>query len=397
MSYPIRLLVVTKSTGGVASYVRALVKGLDQEKFLITVACLSENSKEFSAELSQNYGVQSFCLEMNRYQVNPVTDLRVMFKLFAHIRKNRYDLIHAHASKPGFLTRMAAVWTSIPVLYSPHNFAFHEGTKPYIALVVALLERLAALFTTRIIVVSEHERELALQYKVGNPSLYSVVRTGIELDRFKLDVDKDAVKQSIGISSDSMVVGVVGRLASPKAPLVFLRVAEKVHKMLPNVHFVWVGSGPLLVEAERFTADLDLKEVVHWLGERTDVPSLLRVFNCLVLPSRWEGFPLVVLEAFASEVPVVATENLGTREIIETGLNGWLSPFEEIDTMSEQILDMLLDLSKAKKICESGKKQVEEVFTFEKMISSIEEIYRTEALDVVETGLYSKAGEDTLN
>lgn len=387
MSDPIRLLIVTKSTGGVASYVRALVKGLDRENFSITVACLSENGKEFSAELMRNYGVQSFSLDMSRYKVNPITDLRVFLKLLNHIRKYRYDLIHAHASKPGFLTRMAAMWTSVPVLYSPHNFAFHEGSKPFIALIVVLLERLAALFTTHIIAIANHERDLALHYKVGNPSLYSVVHTGIEADRFTLQVDSSAIKQSIGISSDSLVVGVVGRLASPKLPLEFLQVAAKVHKKSPNTHFVWVGSGPLLAEAERLSVDLRLADFVHWLGERNDVPSLLRAFNCLVLPSRWEGFPLVVLEAFASEVPVVATENLGTSEIIESGLNGWLSPVGEIDTMSEQILDMLVDLGKAKKICRQGKKQVDEVFTFERMISSIESIYRSKTFKVVENGL----------
>ena len=116
MSRPIRLLLVTKSTGGVASYVRTLVHGLDRQRYDITVACLSENGKEFAAELRQIDGVQAFSLAMNRYKVNPLTDAWVGYELFRHIRKNRYDIIHAHASKPGFLVRFAGLGTSIPVL-----------------------------------------------------------------------------------------------------------------------------------------------------------------------------------------------------------------------------------------------------------------------------------------
>lgn len=397
MNRPIRLLLVTKSTGGVGSYVRALVKGLDRNKFSVTVACLSENGKEFSTELMRNFGVQAFSLEMSRYRVNLITDLRVFIKLFLQIRKNRYDLIHAHASKPGFLIRMAAMGTSIPVIYSPHNFAFHEGSNPYVAFVVAQLERFAAMFTTRIISVANHERDLALRYRVGTPALYSVVHTGIEIEPFEMDVNRKAIKQSLGIPEHSQIVGAVGRLASPKLPLDFVRAAERVHKKNPRVHFVWVGSGSLRDEAERLSTALGLKKVIHWLGERSDVPSLLQVFDCLVLPSRWEGFPLVVLEAFASKVPVIATENLGTSEIIQSGENGWLVPVGEIDAMSERILNTLLESDKGRDVCMQGKKQIDELFTLEKMISLIEKIYESEALSVGVTGLLSKAGGDTLS
>lgn len=379
MNQPIRLLIVTKSTGGVASYVRSLVKGLDRDKFSVTVACLSENGKEFSAELRQNFGVQAFSLAMNRYRVNPFTDFRVLLELALHLRKNRYDVVHAHASKPGFLTRMAAIGTSTPVIYSPHNFAFHEGSKPQVAFMVAQLERFAALFTTRIVAVAKHERDLALRYRVGAASLYSVVYTGIETDPFVQQVDRTTVKQNLGIDGAAQVVGVVGRLASPKMPLDFVRAAEIVHRRLPNVHFIWAGSGPLQADAEKLSTALGLEDVMHWLGDRSDVPSLLKVFDCLVLPSRWEGFPLSVLEAFAAGVPVVATKNLGTREIIESGHTGWLVPVADAAALSERIFSVLTDACKARQVCEEARRQVDEVFTYESMISKLEKIYETES------------------
>jgi hypothetical protein len=127
MNRSVRVLMVTKSTGGVAEYVRWLVHGIDKEKFALLVVCLSENGPEFAEELRQAYGVQSISYAMNRYKVDVISDARVGFQLARLIRGHQFDLIHAHASKPGFLARMAALGTGIPVLYSPHCFAFHAA------------------------------------------------------------------------------------------------------------------------------------------------------------------------------------------------------------------------------------------------------------------------------
>jgi glycosyltransferase involved in cell wall biosynthesis len=396
MSRPIRLLLVTKSTGGVASYIRTLVHGLDRQRYDITVACLSENGKEFAAELRQINGVHAFSLAMNRYNVNPLTDAWVAYELFRHFRKNRYDIIHAHASKPGFLTRLAALGTSMPVLYSPHNFAFHEGSNPWVAFIVAQLEGFAALFTARIITVAHHERELALKYQVGNSSLYQVVHTGINPGPFRMDVDVPTLKASLGIPLDAPIVGSVGRLAAPKLPLDFLHAAARVHKKMPTLHFVWAGSGPLEVEAKALTSSLGLDDVVHWLGERSDVPSLFSIYNFFVLPSSWEGFPIVILEAFASGVPVIATDNLGARELIETGQNGWLVPNGNIEALEQSILNVFTRPSLVATVSSAAKKLIDNEYALEKMISALECIYETEIRKLTNANLASKVSENHL-
>jgi len=375
MTRPIQLLLVSKSTGGVATYVRSLVSGLDANKFAITVACLSENGEEFSAELMQQPGVHAFSLAMNRYKVNPFTDAWVFLQLAYHIRRKKYDVIHAHASKPGFLMRIAAIGTGIPVIYSPHNFAFHEGSKKSSARVVAFLERLAARFTAKIVTVSQHERDLALHYRVGTENSYAVIHTGIDPRPFRNDIDTSELKKSINIPAQAQIVGAVGRLAVPKLPFDFVRMAEKLHKEKPYVHFVWVGAGPLEDESKKLSSSLGLDNVIHWLGQRSDAPALYRLFDCFVLLSQWEAYPYVILEAFASGVPVVATTNLGTQEIIETGVNGRLVPQGDVPAMADSIKDLLEHPDKAQLLCTSAKKQVDEIYTMENMMLSLEEIY----------------------
>jgi len=379
MMTPIRLLLVSKSTGGVATYVRALAGGLDRNKFSITVACLSENGREFASELVQKYGVQAFSLAMNRYKINPLTDARVFLQLARHIRRERYDLIHAHASKPGFLTRMAAIGTGIPVIYSPHNFAFHEGSKKLSAWLVALLEKFAAHFTAKIVAVAQHERELALHYGVGNLDTYAVIHTGIDPLPFRADLDIPAMKKSLGLPVGAQVVGVVGRLAVPKLPLDFVRAAAEIHKSKPQVIFVWVGSGPLEEEAKKLSSSLGLDNVIHWLGQRSDTPALYRIFDCFVLPSQWEAYPYVLLEAFASGVPVVATSNLGACEIVVDGVNGILVPPGNIPALTSAIKSVLEDPVRAAALRTAAQKQVNEIYTMKNMLLALEEVYLQQA------------------
>ena len=375
MSRPLRVLLVVKSTGGVAEYIRWLIYGMDRENFSFTVACLSEKGREFAAELRQVDGVQAFHYEIDRYNVDLVSDTRVGLQLMELIRSRHFDLIHAHASKPGFLARMAAIGSGVPVLYSPHCFAFHAGASPWTNLITASLENFASHFTTRIITVAEGERELARKYHVGRDDQFAVIHTGIEPTPYRQPVNKSRLKESLGIPVSSPVIGSVGRLSEQKSPVDFVRFAETVHRSRPDAHFVWVGDGPLEEEVRTLSTSLCLDSVIHWLGHRNDVPQLLQIFDCFVLPSRWEGFPLVILEAMASGVPVIATNIPGTSEAIQHEVNGLLAPVGDYQTMARFVLDLLADSVKSDLFSAASYARIETEFTRDRMLSMIRDLY----------------------
>ena len=377
MNEPHQVLIVTKSTAGVAEYVRRLVRGMNRSDFSFTVACLSEGGEEFAEELSQAPGVKTFSLEMNRYRIDPVSDLKVLVQLARHIRSGHYDLIHAHASKPGFLTRVAVIGTGVPVIYSPHGFSFHQGVSRSKAWFFAFIEYLVAPFTRMIITVSEGERELARKYHIGSDSLFSVIHTGVDPQPYRISVNVPRMKNELGIPVASPVVGAIGRLNKQKSPLDFIRMAETIHRNHPDVHYLWVGSGPLELDSQTLARNLNLESVMHFVGQRDDVPTLIKIMDCLVLPSRWEGFPLVVLDALAADVPVVATDISGTRESIKHGHNGWLVPVGDSEAMARYVLDILDNPEKAALFRENGRKRVKEEFTTQSMLSAIESVYES--------------------
>ena len=370
-----RILLVTKSTGGVAEYIRWLVKGINKHQFHITVACLSEYGREFAEELRLHNDVETIYFAMNRYKISPISDAHVCFQLMKLLRSGKFDLVHGHASKPGFLIRIAALGTGIPVLYSPHCFSFHAGASWFTSLTTSFLEKIAAYFTTRIVAIADGERELARSYKVGSDKQFIVIHTGIDPAPYRQPVNTETIKTSLGIPSSSPVIGSVGRLNMQKSPLDFVRMAEVVHRSKPDAHFVWVGDGPLEKDARYLSESLHIDHVMHWLGYRKDAPQLIRAMECLVLTSLWEGLPLVLLEAMAAGTAVVATDILGTRELILHEKNGFVAPVGDSSSLARFVLELLADSSKRNRFIAASHERIESEFTRTRMVLRLQDLY----------------------
>ncbi|MFZ1042464.1 MAG: glycosyltransferase family 4 protein [Anaerolineales bacterium] len=371
----IRLFQVAKSTGGVGMYTRRLVKALDKERFQITVACLAEGAEQMALEMSQIPGVQSISIPM-KDSIEPFSDFRVCLKLSSIIRGSHFDLIHAHTSKPGFFARLAAKGTGIPVIYQPANFAFHEGVSKAEAIFYAALERMAARYlTNRIIAVCDGERELARRYAVGRDDQFVTIHTGIDLEPFGQLMDRSEVRASLGIPPNASLVGTVARLTEAKAPADFIRAAAQIHSHLPAVHFVWVGDGALEAESRQLVESLGLETVFHFAGYREDIPAILKSFDCFVLSSHWEGFPLAVLEGMAAGLPVVATRVMGTPEAVCDEETGILTPIGDPKALATAIEMIVGNPTLADAFGKAGRARVETMFSYSKMVARIEALY----------------------
>ena len=116
LSSKIHVFQVSKSTGGVGAYTRRLVGSLNKDRFQVTVACLSKDSEKMASDLARLDGVNAFSIPMAQHHIDPFSDLKVLYKIYKKIRTEKFDLIHAHTSKPGFLARWAAIGSGVPVI-----------------------------------------------------------------------------------------------------------------------------------------------------------------------------------------------------------------------------------------------------------------------------------------
>lgn len=376
MDKRIQVLQVSKSTGGVGQYLRMLVNGLDKSHFEVTVVCLSDGGEILAAELSKIDGVRALSLQMERYKINPLTDIRVWWQLVQIIRMGKFDVIHAHTSKPGFLARTAAFGTGIPTIYRPAGFSFHDGVAKWKAHFYATIERVVAvLFTTKIITVCYEERDLALRYHVGSEEQLTTIYTGVDKRRFANEFDRELVRKSLGVPDDAFLVGTVGRLSKQKAPADFIQAAALVHQEYPRAQFVWIGDGELFGEAQELVRSLAIEDVFHFTGYRSDIANILRALDCFVLASHWEGFSLSVLEAMAASLPVIVSRVSGAREAVVEGETGRLVSVGDVKELAEAIVAMVANPEFAKSLGKAGRLRMEQHFTLECMVKKIETLY----------------------
>jgi glycosyltransferase involved in cell wall biosynthesis len=151
--------------------------------------------------------------------------------------------------------------------------------------------------------------------------------------------ERDGLRQTLGLGADEQVVLFVGRLMPAKGVDVLL---EALNQLPSSAKFkmLVVGPGPLRAALEQQVPER-LRAQVSFLGARSDVPTLLAAADLLVLPSRWEGLPVILLEAMAARLPILATRVGGIPEVLEHGVSGWLVPPEDAPALAEGMTHLL--------------------------------------------------------
>jgi glycosyltransferase involved in cell wall biosynthesis len=208
----------------------------------------------------------------------------------------------------------------------------------------------------------------------------SLIRHGVDLDRFQpLSPDSPEVKglrRELGLSEGDAVVGFVGRLVPQKGLPYLLTAAEVLQARYGNLRFAIVGDGPLRNELTAATVRSGDRRFC-FLGERSDVPRLLGLFDMLVVPSEWEPFGIVNLEAMAAARPVVAFDVDGIPEAVVHGETGLLVPHRDGQALASAIAQLLDDAPLRRRMGVAGRQRVEKMFDVRGMTRTIEAFYQT--------------------
>lgn len=344
----------------------------------VTVYCGPQTGPEGSLiETTQALGVDLRIEPSMVREINPLQDLRCLWRLTRYLRRERAQIVHTHSSKAGMVGRWAARLAGVPVIvHTVHGWGHHDRQHPLVRNFYIWLEKRTLPITDRLIVVSERDIEKGVQDGIGTPHSYTVIRSGIELERFgHPQVPRAEMRASLGIPADAPLIGSVTRLSAQKAPLDFVRAAGRVAQIHPEVHFVMVGDGPLRPHVEALAAELGIAERLVLTGLRRDVPELLATFDIFVLSSLWEGLPRVLPQAMATALPVVATAIDGNAEIVRDGVNGLLTPPGDPPALADALLRLLADPDLARRMGEAGRAGVDE-FGAVRMVEQIAELYR---------------------
>ena len=371
-------LITHFAVGGATEPTITACRYLNPTYFTSSILCgVTDADQDTMLPHAHAMGVTVEVLPSLKHPMRPGPDGTAYRDLLRWMQGGQWDILHTHGSKAGILGRLAAAKAGIPVIiHNVHGWGHHGHMHPAMRNLYIFAERYAARLTDRFIVDAGANREKGLADGIGYPDQYVTVYNGIDIDRFRnVTVDTVALKASLGIPSSAPVVGTVGRLAAQKAPDDFVRMAAAIHRQQPDVHFVFVGGGPLDRQIQADISNAGLQDVVHLLGYRDDVPELLRIFDVFVLTSLWEGLPRVFAQAMCAGLPIVATEVDGAAEAIRDGENGFLVPPGQPLFQAERVIELLQDPALRAAMGRRGLELVYPQFCEREMVRRIEEIY----------------------
>ncbi|MGD0280524.1 MAG: glycosyltransferase family 4 protein, partial [Smithella sp.] len=185
----------------------------------------------------------------------------------------------------------------------------------------------------------------------------------------------DEIKNNAGIKADTRIIGTVGRLVEQKGHKYLIQAARNIVNKFSDVKFLIVGDGPLRSELEALAESQGLGEKINFAGQRSDIPELLAMMDIFILPSITEGLPLVILEAMASERPVIATRVSGIPFVIKDGVDGLLCNSCDVQALVEKMENLLTNKELADKLGRNGKEKALSKYRAEEMINNYSRLY----------------------
>jgi glycosyltransferase involved in cell wall biosynthesis len=280
------------------------------------------------------------------HEVNPRKDLTAVRATCSLFRETRPTIVHTHQSKAGIVGRVAARLAHVPVIvHGVHTLPF-VNVGPAKRTMYLAAERGVARFTNAFINVSEGTRQTCLDCAVGRPEQHFVAHSGMDILRFQNAIWPDDWRAIAGVSEAEEkppIVLMLAALEQRKRHIAFLEAFDRVVKRIPNVRLLIAGEGPMRDAIEATIASKNLCTNVRVLGFNAYPERLIALSDLTVLTSVREGLPRVIVQSLAGGRPVVTTDLPGIAEIVKTGINGIVTPREDLRVTADTVADLLTD------------------------------------------------------
>lgn len=374
MSYRVLHLITHLGVGGAQDYMLHAVQGLDRARYVVDIAA---GTDELEWEDRARAAARVFHpIPALRRPLKPAEDARALRQLVALMRRERYDVVHTHSSKAGALGRLAAALAGVPaIVHTVHGFAwFQYHMPPRTQRFYKAVEAVSALYSSRVLTVCESNARDLVRGRLVPARKITTIYNGIDSTLLETTVDRVGKCCELGLDPARPIVGMIGRLADPKAPLDFVEAARLAGLERPDAQFVIVGDGPLRPAVD---AAIAAGAPVRVLGMRADVPAILPLLDVFAASSIWEGLSRAVAEALLARRPVAATAVHGTPELVIDGVTGLLSPARRPDLLAGSILRLLNDPSLAARLAAQGQAHARQLCSVMGMVQQIESVYES--------------------
>lgn len=369
MRKPISVVHFTNADalGGAEQHLLTLLRGFDRAAFRVSLVCPQVLAERLAADLPADVRAIPLALASPR-------NWRAAVRLAGVLRELRAEVLHSHMFKSSLFASPIGRLAGVPaIIETPHiNERWRKG--PIKGRFV--VDRLAGHFVDRYIAVSEANARYLIAEKGLQARKVVTIPNSCDVSHF--DPARTAppkLKDEWRIGDGDPVLVVLARLDMQKGHDVLLDAMVTIHREFPSAKLFLVGEGPRGAALRAQVRDLGLMDVVRFTGYRRDVEDWLALADVVVLPSRWEGMPLVAIEALAAGKAIVATAVDGTPEVVVDGQCGLIVPSARPAPMAQAIVRLLRDPGLRRTFGENGRQRAIQHFDCSLQVERTERLY----------------------
>lgn len=348
--------------GGGTRHLLDLVKGLSRKEYIFCIA-ISEDGPY--VEFFRKNGFQVHIVDMmsGRFQSKAVKKLNNLIETI------KPSIIHAHGTRAGFfIARGRKNRPEIPFVYTVHGLSYNKNTGLWIRIFYRQIERYICGKADKIISVSPTDGKEMVENEIADKKKVTVIENGIDLARFT------RISRTY---KNCKIIGCIARLTEQKG-IEFLIEALAILKYVfeNDLRLIIVGDGKLNNKLKKLAEKMGVTDRIEWTGATDDPVYWYKKFDIFVLPSLWEGLPLVLIEAMASGLPVISTNTSGGIDIIKDHNNGILVPRGDSEALAIAVQEIYEKKALAKKLASNGRKDSEKKYSMKRFLEQTDGFYK---------------------
>jgi glycosyltransferase involved in cell wall biosynthesis len=342
---------------------------------------LISSADGYDEDFAKQYPIKLHFVHMER-SINLVKDLNSIINMIKLLRKEKYDIVHTHTAKAGLIGRIAGRLSGVPlVIHTSHGLPFYEGQNKLKYSIYRFLEKVGSWFCDAIASQNKEDMKKIREYAPRNkPIFYEGNGVDINLMDEKIkNISKDSLKElkrNLNINHKTKVILVGARFELVKGHFFLLKGLKKLKESYSDFVCLLAGKGPLEQEIHNKIKEYNLEDHVKIIGHQTNIYPYIMLADIVALTSEKEGIPRILMESMAFSKPVVATDVLGTRELVRHKETGELVPYGNVDALSKSLYSLLNDENKRKEYGFNGRNLIEQQYTEQIVVERIDSIYK---------------------
>ncbi len=376
--------------GGPTYNVAYLSKYMEPEFETLLVGGAIDESEASSDYIIKKLGLNPVVIPEMKREINGKLDLIAYRKIKKLIKEFIPDIVHTHASKAGFLGRYAAINCNVPIIiHTFHGHIFHSYFNRYKTMIFKGLERNLARKTSAIIAISNLQlQELCYEHRIAPYDKFRVIPLGFDLERFQdsYSLKRESFRKEYNLDDDEVAVSIIGRLVPVKNHPLFINALAKAKKNSAiKLRAFIVGDGNLIGDLQGLANQLGLscttienkkqKADITFTSWIKDADYVFAGSDIVALTSYNEGTPVSLIEAQATNKPIVSTKVGGIEDVVISGTTALLSENDNLDAFADNLTLLVNNKELREDMSRAGYEFVKNKFHYTRLVADMKDLY----------------------